>query len=571
MKLIDECCQIVDDCSILRYNNEDLQNIITPINIKKFDELLTEAKFDEAKKRFIVDGFTNGFRLQYTGDSDIKMQSPNLKFTIGDKRELWNKVMQEVKVGRYAGPFEKIPFKNYIQSPIGLVPKDGGKKTRLIFHLSYPRNTGKSVNENTDKNFRTVKYKDFDQAIKLCLKTGKKCYLGKSDFTAAFRHLPINPKDWYLLVMKAENPLDGKIYYFVDKCLPFGHTISCWLFQEISNAIEHILRFQSGNESVNYLDDFLFLAVYRSICNGSMKTFLKICEDIQMPVSMDKMFWATTQISFLGLLIDSVRQLICIPTEKVSKLVQLIQHTLTRKKVTLKQMQVLCGQLNFVCKSIVPGRAFTRRLYFSTSKVLKPHHHITLTRVLKADLRMWLEFLQQPTVYCRPFLDLTEVLTAREIKLYTDASRNSKLGCGGYCDRDWFVQKWETSFMKKHNPSIAFLELFAVVVAVKLWIHRFPNQRIILFCDNKSVVHMINKNTSNCPRCLNLVRILVLESMTKNVRIYAKHVDTKANRKADLLSRLRIDRFWSENSKHFNAESTRIPHQLWPMAKVWHH
>ena len=46
--------------------------------------------------------------------------------------------MKEIKERRYAGPFmkENFPFVNYIQSPIGLVPK-AGNKTRLIFHLSY--------------------------------------------------------------------------------------------------------------------------------------------------------------------------------------------------------------------------------------------------------------------------------------------------------------------------------------------------------------------------------------------------------------------------------------------------
>ena len=43
--------------------------------------------------------------------------------------------MNEVRLGRVAGPFEKIPFTNYTQSPVGLVPKDGSKKTRLIFLL----------------------------------------------------------------------------------------------------------------------------------------------------------------------------------------------------------------------------------------------------------------------------------------------------------------------------------------------------------------------------------------------------------------------------------------------------
>ena len=50
--------------------------------------------------------------------------------------------MKEVKLKRFAGPFESSPFEDFIQSPVGLVPKDNGKDTRLIFHLSYPR-TGK--------------------------------------------------------------------------------------------------------------------------------------------------------------------------------------------------------------------------------------------------------------------------------------------------------------------------------------------------------------------------------------------------------------------------------------------
>ena len=49
--------------------------------------------------------------------------------------EMWSKVMKEVKGGLYADPFEKPPFDNFIQSPIGLVPKDHGTKTRVIFHL----------------------------------------------------------------------------------------------------------------------------------------------------------------------------------------------------------------------------------------------------------------------------------------------------------------------------------------------------------------------------------------------------------------------------------------------------
>ena len=130
---------------ILQYSNLDLHTIKTPVNVKVLKELLEESSYDALETEFLVDGFTNGFSIGYEGREDVKITSPNLKFRqVGDDVTLWNKVMKKVKAERYAGPFEKIPFDNYIQSPIGLVPKDGRKDTRLIFHLSYPR--GKTIN-----------------------------------------------------------------------------------------------------------------------------------------------------------------------------------------------------------------------------------------------------------------------------------------------------------------------------------------------------------------------------------------------------------------------------------------
>ena len=211
--------------------------------MKRFHRLLVLSNYDKEKTLFLVNGLTYGFNLRYVGQTKITRKAPNLKFSVGSKLELWNKIMDEVRVKRYAGPFIQPPFDHYIQSPIGLVPKDNGKKTRLIFHLSYPRNSELSVNFNTPRKYCTVQYKDFENAIRRCLaelKYGGICYMGKSDLTSAFRILPIRPEVWCWLVMKAENPKDGKTYYFVDKCLPFGHAISCALFQEMSDAMQWI-------------------------------------------------------------------------------------------------------------------------------------------------------------------------------------------------------------------------------------------------------------------------------------------------------------------------------------------
>ena len=114
----------------------------------------------------MINGFRQGFPLGYAGPKQITKTAPNLKLFVGSETELWNKVMKEVQLGRLAGPYKRIPFQHYIQSPIGLVPKAGGK-TRLIFHLSYPR-SGNSVNLMTPHDICKVKYSDFNCAIKRC-------------------------------------------------------------------------------------------------------------------------------------------------------------------------------------------------------------------------------------------------------------------------------------------------------------------------------------------------------------------------------------------------------------------
>ena len=176
---------------------------------------------------------------------------------------------------------EDIPFKYFIQSPIGLVPKSNGQ-TRLIFHLSYNFPNGeKSVNFYTPQELCTVKYKNLDFAVRMCLELQERCpgcqfWLGISDLKSAFRILPTNRESWPLLMTSVVNPSNGNRYYFLDKNLPFGASISCALFQRFSNSLAHIVYFMGRRLAnirlINYLDDFLCISTDRHTCNQLVRT-----------------------------------------------------------------------------------------------------------------------------------------------------------------------------------------------------------------------------------------------------------------------------------------------------------
>ena len=250
-------------------------NIVTPVNTDLLEKLLIQSKYDREETKYLVDGFRNGFDIKYEGPQDRRDYSENIPFkSVGSSQELWEKLMKEVKLKRYAGPFNKVPFSNFIQSPIGLVPK-AGNKTRLIFHLSYdfPKSGNSSINSHTRREYCTVKYNDLDEAVKLAVKLlGKDkeiIYCSKTDLSSAFRMVGLNKKCWNWLVMKATNLESGETKFFFDKCLPFGHSISCAIFQQFSNALKHILEYRMGKKGqiMNYLDDFLFLATSAEECD----------------------------------------------------------------------------------------------------------------------------------------------------------------------------------------------------------------------------------------------------------------------------------------------------------------
>lgn len=67
-------------------------------------------------------------------------------------------------------------------------------------------------------------------------------------------------------------------------------------------------------------------------------------------------------LTFAGIELDCLKHKAMFPREKVEKCREVTIHFLSRKKVTLKELQSLIGLLNFACSIIKPGRVFLRRL-----------------------------------------------------------------------------------------------------------------------------------------------------------------------------------------------------------------
>ena len=388
--------------------------------------------------------------------------------------------------------------------------------------------------------------------------------------------------------MMTEHPISGKKFLFVDKNLPFGASVSCKLFQEFSDSLRHIVEELSGRRMrvTNYLDDFLFVEETEALCNRLVGMFIHICQEIRLPLADDKTEWATKIVVFWGIVIDGEHAVLSIPMEKRIKALNLLQRMGDKKKGTVNELQVLSGTLNFLNKAIYPGRAFTRRMYAKfddiiekknknagemVRKKLKPHHHVSLDQEFHFDCKMWELFLNdsQTTHFCRPIIDLSENLFSTDIKFETDASLCKTKGFGCFYDGRWTFAKWLADFIEKSNPSIAYVELYALVAGILTWSHLLTNTRITVFCDNESVVKMTNHITSGSKNCMHLIRLLTLDNLKRNRRVFAKHIDTKSNSLADSLSRLQFRRFWRLAPQNTEKLPSPLPGEIWPVDKIY--
>ena len=456
----------------------------------------------------------------------------------------------EIKLGRIAGPFRKKPISNLRCSPIGIVPKKSGG-FRLITHLSYPPQN--SVNDFIDEKFTKVHYSSFDNAVSIVKKLGKGALIGKKDIKSAFRLLPCYPGDFDLLGFKIGDE------YYIDKCLPMGCSISCLTFERFSTFIHWLVSSESkSNDLDHYLDDFFFAGKANSSnCFELMTHFDNICHRIGVPIAEEKTVGPVTCMEYLGLTIDTEQLLIRIPDDKLKELIEKITLVAFSKKVTLKQLQSLCGILAFCTKALPAGRAFSKRLYMATSKATKPHHFIRVSKEMFEDLMVWKLFLEQFNGVSYILDDIW--LSNYDLQLFTDSAGGADKGCGVYFMGKWTFLLWPVEwFDSEILKDITYLEIIPIALAIYLWNSYFHKKKILFNIDNMAVVSIINSKTAKSERVLKLLRFIVYWTLVGNFHVKAIYIETSKNIYADALSRGQFQKF-KRLAPHADSSPTKVP------------
>ena len=133
------------------------------------------------------------------------------------------------------------------------------------------------------------------------------------------------------------------------------------------------------------------MALLEQQTNELVEKFLLICHQINFLVAIEKTEWASTLITFLGMLVNSLTQTISIPIAKRDKAIHLLWNLLLSKKTTELKLHQLMGLLNHIGRAVLTGRCFDNRYAKFTGR--KQRLHVQVDREMKLDSLTWLKFL----------------------------------------------------------------------------------------------------------------------------------------------------------------------------------
>ena len=477
---------IVNLVSQSSQHNKDLCKI--RVNCVWNFELLNSLLVDYHDKE-IIHLLQYGWPVERDMSIPLEMGGRNHKGATDFQSDVDKYIDKEIALGAMIGAFDAIPFDSSVPvaiSPLSSRPKKGTDKRRIIMHCSWP--IGSSLNDGIDKNSYlgdTIKlvYPTVDdlswQVYSMAKKSAEPIYFFKEDMDRMFRQIRSCTRSVPLLGFSWRN-----MYYF-DLVMMMGCHIAPYVCQRTTDMIAYIHR-QMSYYLLNYMDDFLG-AEYESRIYDSHRALIRMLENVGIDRSSKKLVPPTQCIEFVGNLFDSVNLTIGVTPQRKVEVLQELNKWRFRTYCSRNNLESLIGKLQFMSNCIKPGQLFVSRL-LQAMKGMKRGQQYKLTEQMRKDIKWWYLFL--PGFLGTSVLWLLDVLEV-DSEFATDSCLQ---GVGGVRGWEYFRCKFPKHV--RRDTSIVHLELWAIIIAIRIWGEECACKVIRVKTDNEAVAKILNTGRS---------------------------------------------------------------------------
>jgi len=520
----------------------------TPLVLERFEEELARHP-DLLRVLLLLDSIRNKVNIGYDGPRNETLRLPHHKSATEHPDAVEEHYAKEMAKGRVTQWWDTSPFKTFTAQPLGVVPKTvDGKETGKRIINDFTAGGDDSVNAFINKI--EVEYGDYESLVDLIVSAGKGALLSKFDVKSAFRLLAVRLHDLSLQVVEWRNK------FAVDLALVFGSRSSPPIWHRVAYALSWILRYNYNITNAFHVDDFLLVhGSDKEAAIEAYKTALRVCEELGVPISLEKSQGPSTSLIHVGLVWDTEAQKVTISDARRKAIMSQLDSALKRRALTAKEILSLHGRLTFVARVLQPARSMLWYLRndlvakaLSAKRKSRPGAFFRITAKVKNELAAWQRVLRGwGGEWLLDSLDW-EKQGCRVI--HSDACET---GSGGYSDQGlWFAESWDVATLKraqrKERLSLPFLEMQAAVTSIKSLAKPIPGQalRVLLWSDCLPVVQAVNLGYCHEEGLAGLLFDLAGWCVENNVYLRARHLSSGENRLADLLSRARVCEFVQE-------------------------
>lgn len=380
---------------------------------------------------------------------------------------------------------------------------------------------------------------------------GANIRLAKTDISEAFRHLPLDA------VSSAAVRFRWGSRVYQDRRLPMGAKASVAIMQRVVEVIMATVSRRFPVLGVAYIDD-LALAGPAPAVAAALEFLLQVLREVHLPPAMEKTYWPSDQLEFLGHDIkmaptgDEVGT-IAVTLDRRRKLRRQIRALLprfTRDRVRpgrlAHQLRKLLGRLVFLTPVVLPGPGFLRAAFAFLARLLghptamfnrqdRPSWYRPMARHAAADLVWWAKVLdlRHPSP-CRPF---PREWSARDDLLVCSDASTFAAGVLVY-RKGWPIAAYYAQYPTVASSDIYRAEAAIMAVGIAQILATWPDHKHVRWCtDNLGSVYAWQKRRTRDPALNSLMRDTFVRMARAGLELDPAWVPGVDNIDADALSR----------------------------------
>ena len=545
---------------VMSYNGPKLK-------VEEIIKVAEEVAFPwKTKVQEICSVMQHGADLGIVGEGRWKTEGVNTTNAILEGEKLVDSLQASVILGHMKGPLtkEEVSVLGDIKIiPIDTRPKPNGS-IRIIINMSDPHNKvydkeleclrearvgdGVALSPNMGQSdwldfepcFMSSSA-DFRMAMFSC---GRGCRFCKSDWSHAYKHVPVRCEDWGMQCLK----FGGR--YFVETALTFGGCNSPSIYRMVASYVKEVTEVMVGfdpRHSVMVLDDLCSVgAAGDTLVDEFFQKYRETAARMNVELApLDdpgKAFLPCTKGEILGLVYDSESWTWSLPLDKARRLLALLWSVLRDRGATSKIMMVLMGRLNHYM--LVVGGKYERGFLYSKlkGKELAPEEWVELDNDACVQAWWWILNIKVVIAVGAPLLDPREHFAVASVELCSDAAGGDSKqwkGCGAYCEEsNEFVQwKWPRFILEnklhlgqRWGRKLTLLEGLAAFVGLLAWLPKVVKRgSVILRVDNTGFVYAFKKGHSRDLFVYTIVKAMRYIADQLEFKIHVIHVSRRTS------------------------------------------